>query len=616
MAEIVGIVSAGVGIASFAAQVFGSIKTLKDVYEYNQKKAPENLDKIVDRLEFLKLVLEKLEPYEGNPIVDRALRSCQSIFRNVEEALDVLLQKVNRKSPGKKANRKPAKFQVSEKIREQIDEIRSELVWVIMALNLSSSICLMPPSTPENGVQRVIDHSNSLSTVDSPADDKAVHRANANDVSALSYPRSPPITQRTSCRYWGFEYTPMSIIFGKCDNKRCDMKNVRWSFRLAFNKLSIKWAFLIDLEVILGFETLWKCKNLYITLSEAQDQLRMLDRSPSPLRHHVNPDGNNYVRELLYHGPWSNQNAQFALLSLLVKELDPFFLEYLAAIAKDDPGFGGSTTLQDAVLCGSEAAVDNLLSSVDNLENHRNFLGQTPLHLAVSNPHIFEMILDAGHDMDVTDRWGITPLMYAAAMGVSDVVQLLISKGANITTRATAYEMDFMYYASVRDQWDIIFESLSAIQLYRGEEVFQPYEWMILLRQKYNKKVAEDQDQRKREEYYMYVNSYFIVDHQKATYEQVLVPESVQYQPHLEMSEYAFWLQQEYLRNLNAENGSLREEWYERRTRWFAKLLHVMGVSKQKVIQAMEVVRLKRTRSEKIDVKAIIDQFTTSMEAS
>lgn len=64
------------------------------------------------------------------------------------------------------------------------------------------------------------------------------------------------------------------------------------------------------------------------------------------------------------------------------------------------------------------------------------------------------------------------------------------------------------------------------------------------------------------------------------------------------------------------ENQSFRDEWYERRTRWFAKLLHVMGVSKQKVKQEMEVIHLEETRSEKIDKKAIIDHFTTSMKAS
>lgn len=77
--------------------------------------------------------------------------------------------------------------------------------------------------------------------------------------------------------------------------------------------------------------------------------------------------------------------------------------------------------------------------------------------------------------MDVTDRWGITPLMYAAAMGVGDVVQLLISEAANITARATSYERDFMHYASVRGHWDIILESLSTIQKYYSEEFFQRY---------------------------------------------------------------------------------------------------------------------------------------------
>lgn len=82
------------------------------------------------------------------------------------------------------------------------------------------------------------------------------------------------------------------------------------------------------------------------------------------------------------------------------------------------------------------------------------------------------------------------------------------------------------------------------------------------------------------------------------------------------MSDYAFWLQHEYLRTLNAEDKNLREDWYERRTRWFAELLHVMRISKQKMKRAMEVIRLDETRSEKIDVKAIIDQFLTSMKAS
>jgi hypothetical protein len=149
-------------------------------------------------------------------------------------------------------------------------------------------------------------------------------------------------------------------MLGKCDNKKCDMKSIRWKFRFTFNKFRIPWAFILGFQLILGaetyslrpalslqrvvnytspgFETLWKCRNLCISLSEAQDQLRKLNRSPSPLRQHVNPDGNNYIRvnpphrhqseawligskELLCYGPWHDQADQFALLSLLVNEL-------------------------------------------------------------------------------------------------------------------------------------------------------------------------------------------------------------------------------------------------------------------------------------------------------
>lgn len=39
-----------------------------------------------------------------------------------------------------------------------------------------------------------------------------------------------------------------------------------------------------------------------------------------------------------------------------------------------------------------------------------------------------------------------------------------------------------------------------------------------------------------------------------------------------------------------------------------------MEIPKYKVKQAMEEIRLEETRSEKIDKKAIIDRFMTSME--
>lgn len=83
-----------------------------------------------------------------------------------------------------------------------------------------------------------------------------------------------------------------------------------------------------------------------------------------------------------------------------------------------------------------------------------------------------------------------------------------------------------------------------------------------------------------------------------------------------EVSEYVFWLQHEYLRKLDHPQDILAKAgWYERRMSWLAKLVHTMEMSVQKIKQAMEGVDLEETRSEKIDGKAIVEQFWTWMKA-
>lgn len=200
----------------------------------------------------------------------------------------------------------------------------------------------MTPVPPENRTQKSINtlepSASFLDTVDNPADGSNVEPGDTNNLmtnSVLSRPRVPSIGQRIPCslhhchcschltenslgRYWGFEYTPLSVMLGKCDNKGCDTKNIRWKFRFTLNKLKIPWAFLMDFELILGagkyslrpalvlqqvvnytspgFEILWKCENSCMSLSEARRELRELNRLPSPLRQHVNPEGKNYIQ--------------------------------------------------------------------------------------------------------------------------------------------------------------------------------------------------------------------------------------------------------------------------------------------------------------------------------
>ncbi|KAJ5809520.1 uncharacterized protein N7503_001738 [Penicillium pulvis] len=151
---------------------------------------------------------------------------------------------------------------------------------------------------------------------------------------------------------------------------------------------------------------------------------------------------------------------------------DPFFIEYLAMIADSSPGFAGATALHDAVILQSIETVSRLSTCSNKLKEDQNFLGQTLLHLASVNMEITRMLLDAGHDMNTADKYGITPLMYAAGMGNSQVVQMLIRQGADTFKAETRYKRDFISYASVRGHWQLIFESLDTIRSCYTERCF------------------------------------------------------------------------------------------------------------------------------------------------
>lgn len=132
-------------------------------------------------------------------------------------------------------------------------------------------------------------------------------------------------------RFWGLEYTPLSVLLRKCNNEWCTSRRVRCNIRLAFSKYGIPWAVTAGLDFISeaggcairpalqmqkivnytspGFEILWLCKNFQISLSEARMKFTELYRSDPSLKHHVNPAGKSYTQvEFLtsFEGPTSS----------------------------------------------------------------------------------------------------------------------------------------------------------------------------------------------------------------------------------------------------------------------------------------------------------------------
>lgn len=112
------------------------------------------------------------------------------------------------------------------------------------------------------------------------------------------------------------------------------------------------------------------------------------------------------------------------------------------------------TPLHEAVLFGQSEDVHHWAKRSE--KNERNFLGQTPVHLAVSSPQHLEAILDAGHDPDAIDAYGLTPLMYSATSNVIDAARILIRAGADPFMRHNSLNLTFTGFAVARCNWDFI----------------------------------------------------------------------------------------------------------------------------------------------------------------
>lgn len=162
---------------------------------------------------------------------------------------------------------------------------------------------------------------------------------------------------------------------------------------------------------------------------------------------------------------------------------DPFFLNYFALIVRHEPQFAGVTDIQALILAGATLPSPDP-ESADQREPFFlvNFLGQSSLHLAVHNMEAVTMLLALGLDLNSTDNWGLTPLMYAAAMGFEEVAVHLLMQGANPCLQDLRFKRTFLDYAIVRGHWNLIHKTLSALQDMCQPEEHQIFVELVIIR--------------------------------------------------------------------------------------------------------------------------------------
>jgi ankyrin repeat protein len=87
-----------------------------------------------------------------------------------------------------------------------------------------------------------------------------------------------------------------------------------------------------------------------------------------------------------------------------------------------------------AAEAGDIARVTEILTSTPDQVSAKNERGLTPLHLAARRGHseVVQLLLDRGADLEETDDRGFTALLYAASSGNLDLVRFLVDCGADV----------------------------------------------------------------------------------------------------------------------------------------------------------------------------------------
>ncbi|KAK3364285.1 hypothetical protein B0T25DRAFT_60759 [Lasiosphaeria hispida] len=119
---------------------------------------------------------------------------------------------------------------------------------------------------------------------------------------------------------------------------------------------------------------------------------------------------------------------------------DPFYINFIARIVDLNEYFGGTHPLHQAVYRRNGVLVREWVIRLGRkIDTVSNFLGQTPMHgaLAPESLDILSLLLgQAPALINVADKWGFTPLMYAMALGYDQAASLLIRNEASLTSRS------------------------------------------------------------------------------------------------------------------------------------------------------------------------------------
>ncbi|KAL3444406.1 hypothetical protein BJX65DRAFT_173999 [Aspergillus insuetus] len=278
MAEIVGVVSAGIGLAAFVVQISGNIGRLRETRDFVQNKAAAEVKLLTGRLEFLRQILLSLNDFQGHKIVEHAIGHCQLVYSSVDATVDRIVDRLSKTESSKLSTVRKARDLKDEVMAasEKVDFITNELncaltrdLHQIGATNLPATAAalalpstsqqtpVLPPSETEMATQPHLTSSTSTTSeqpcvLTSPI---IVRHARNLNCAVKHCHCSCPLTHTSSRRFWGFEYTPLSIVLRRCDYSRCTGRRYRWNLRLFLTRYGLPVSVLAGLEFVSAAST-------------------------------------------------------------------------------------------------------------------------------------------------------------------------------------------------------------------------------------------------------------------------------------------------------------------------------------------------------------------------
>lgn len=135
MAEVVGLVSAGVGIAAFALQISSGIRALRQL-QLKPEQAQKDVTDLLKRLTILHQIVSSLKACEQYQPIDDVISLVQHRYEDIEPILRDLGERYQVKREGHRHHWKRVRSMLSEDAKHQMSNLRETINDSIMILNL------------------------------------------------------------------------------------------------------------------------------------------------------------------------------------------------------------------------------------------------------------------------------------------------------------------------------------------------------------------------------------------------------------------------------------------------------------------------------------------------